>query len=172
MTMKTTVLTLSTLLLAVSTSFAGGDTAYHTVTFRGTVESASGVAPITEKYFVAPGNFMVAGYDLLSAFDFLSLQEWSDTNADGIPETYVRELFRQSHSATLPSRNFAVNLTDTVVPAGEHSMSVSGKVKVKNGVQTGFTAKVVGALDSLINGSVVDSIVKGTMTTRGSAGAF
>jgi hypothetical protein len=35
---------------------------------------------------------------------------------------------------------------------------------------TVLTAKVVGALDSLINGSVVDSVVKGTMTTRGPAG--
>jgi hypothetical protein len=170
--MKTTALTVSTLLLSVSASFAGGETAYHTVSFRGTVESASGVAKITEAYFVAPGNYMVAGYDLLSPFDFLSLQEWSDTNADGVPETFVRLLFNRTHSAVLPSRNFAVNLTDTVAPAGDHSLSVSGKVKVKNGVQTGFTAKVVGALDSLINGSVVDSVVKGTMTTRGPAAAF
>ena len=165
--MTTAVLTIATFFLAVSASFAGGQTVYQTVSFRGTIESASGVAPITEKYFLGAGNYMVAAYDLLSAFDFLSLQEWSDTNGDGIPETYVRELFRQSHSAVLPSKNFAVSLTDTVIPAGEHSMSVSGKVKVKNGAQTGFTAKVVGALDSLINGSVVDSVVKGTMTTRG-----
>ena len=44
------------------------------------------------------------------------------------------------------------------------------QVKVKNGVQTGFTAKVVGALDSLINGSVVDSVIKGTLTTVGRPG--
>ncbi len=36
--------------------------------------------------------------------------------------------------------------------------------------QTGFTAKVVGALDSLINGSVVDSVIKGTLTTVGPQG--
>lgn len=172
MTMKTIALTASALLLTASASFAGGLTIYQTVSFRGTIESTSGVASITEKYFVGAGNFMVAGYDLLSSFDFLSLQEWSDSNADGIPDTYVRELFRQSHSAVVPSKNFAVSLTDTVIPAGEHSMSVSGKVKVKNGVATGFTAKVVGALDSLVNGSVVDSIVKGTMTTRGPVGGM
>lgn len=170
--MKTAALTVASLLLSVSASFAGGETAYHTVSFRGTVETASGVAKITEAYFVAPGNYMVAGYDLLSSFDYLSLQEWSDTNSDGVPETFVRVLFSHTHSAALPSRNFAVSLTDSVAPAGEHAMNVSGKVKVKNGVQTGFTAKVVGAMDSLFNGSVVDSVVKGTMTTRGRAGAF
>ena len=168
--MKTTVLTVSALLLAVSASFAGGETVYQTVRFRGTVESASGVTRITEAYFVAPGNFMVAGYDLVSSIDFLSLQEWADTNVDGAPDTVVRELFRQTHSAVLPSRNFAVNLNETVAPAGDNALSVSGKVKVKDGVQTGFTAKVVGALDSLINGSVVDSVIKGTLTTRGRTG--
>lgn len=82
----------------------------------------------------------------------------------------MRELFRHTHSAALPSKNFAVNLTDSVVPAGDNALSVSGKVKVKDGVQTGFTAKVVGALDSLINGSVVDSVIKGTLTTVGRPG--
>lgn len=169
--MKTTILTITTLLLAVSTSFAGGATAYHPVRFRGTIETASGVTRITEAYFVAPGNFMVAGYDLLSSFDFLVLQEWSDTNADGAPDTFVRTLFNHTHSAVLPNKKFAVSLADSVFPAGDNAISVSGQVKVKNGVQTGFSAKVIGALDSSINGSVVDSVIKGTLTTSGKTGA-
>lgn len=167
MTMKTTILTISTLLLAVATSFAGGATAYHPVRFRGTIERANGVQRFTEANFVGPGNFLVAGYDLLSNFDFLSLQEWSDTNADGAPDTFVRTIFVQTHSAVLPNNKFAVNLSDAF---GAGNYSVSGKVKVKNGVQTGFSAKVTGAQDSQVLGSVVDGIFKGTLVTSGKVG--
>jgi hypothetical protein len=167
MTMKTTVLTIATLLLAVATSFAGGATAYHPVRFRGTLETASGVQRFTEADFVGPGNFLVAGYDLLSNFDFLSLQEWSDTNADGAPDTFVRIVFVQTHSAVLPNNKFAVNLSDGL---GVSAFSVSGKVKVKDGVQTGFSAKVTGAQDSQVSSAAADGVFKGTLITSGKVG--
>jgi hypothetical protein len=47
---------------------------------------------------------------------------------------------------------------------------VSGKVKVKDGVQTGFSAKVTGAQDSQVNSAAADGIFKGTLVTSGKVG--
>ena len=163
--MKTTILTLAALSLAATSALA--DHVTQQVRFRGTAESAEGSSTVTEQDFVAPGNFMVVEYDLIPATKDFEVEEWSDTNDDGVPDTFVRTLFSATHIAALPNKKFAVNITDEVLPLNDSALSVTGKVKVKNENQAGFTGKVVGVLvDEDYNGGI-DVLFKGTMKTVG-----
>jgi hypothetical protein len=153
--MKSTILSLAILSFAATSALA--DHVTQQVRFRGTTESS----------FVAPGNFMVVNYDLIPALKEFTVEEWSDSNADGVPDTFVRNLFTHTHIAALPNKKFAANITDAVAPLNDSALSVSGKVKVKNEDQAGFTGKVVGVLvDEDYNGGV-DVLLKGTMTAFG-----
>jgi hypothetical protein len=163
--MKTSILTLATLALATSATLA--DHVSQQVRLRGTSESPTGITAVTEANFVAAGNFMVVYYDLIPGTKEFTVQEWSDTNADGTPDTFVRDLFTATHVAALPNKKFAVNITDAVLPLGDSALSITGKVKVKDEDQIGFVGKVLGVLvDEDANGGD-DVLFKGTMTTFG-----
>lgn len=162
--MKTLVLAFAAIMLGISASVA--DHISIEVRVRGVAEDDFGTFRITESYFVGPGNYLVADFDAIPSLEDFDLEEWSDTNLDGIPDTFVASLYSETHMASLENRKFSANLTDDAL--GESALSLLGRVKVNNDLdQVGVQAKVQGVLiDDEIDGGL-ETIFKGHLKSRG-----
>lgn len=137
---------------------------------------------VTEAFFLAnPANFLVVFLDVVPVNVEFTLEEWSDTNADGIPDTFVSEIATDSAMSSFenPAENasrFYVILspTDTDLDNdGTEDFNGSlacdgGKAKTDGSSAVKWSCKLSGpAHDEFNSGEGVDSYLKGTLRSVG-----
>jgi len=174
--MKKLILLYVGILLGASTCMADHES--FLTSFRGVAETPTGKVRVTEADILGnPANFLVTNVDLDgfggSANDF-DLEEWSDTNADGIPDTFVASLFGDISVAALLSGKFGATIRGVDPADGsvdlEPTLTVRGKARFEfsDGESIlGYVAAVVGQID--FDDSDGPQLITGRLRTVGPA---
>jgi hypothetical protein len=179
-------ITLLLVILSAGPAFAGH--AYFQAQFSGTLQTdvdRDGKlerTKVDETFFLAnPANFLVVYLDVVPVTVEFQLQEWSDTNVDGIPDTFVSDIagrYAMSSFAN-PAGNaskFYVILTPTDTDLdddGTEDFNGSlacdgGKATTDGSSAVKWSCKLSGpAHDENTSGVGNDSYLKGTLRSKG-----
>ena len=183
--MRSFSITLLLALLAAGPAFAGHRSLQ--ATFNGTLttdvdrDGKPERTKVTEAYFLSdPANFLVVYLDVVPSTVEFVLQEWSDTNADDIPDTFVSEIAAQNAMSSFenPADNaskFYVTLTPTDTDLDNDGIEdfngglfCDGKAKTNGSSALNFSCKLSGPAHSENNsGEGNDSSLKGTVKSVG-----
>ena len=140
---------------------------------------------VTESFFLSdPANFLVVELDVVPVTMDFTLMEWSDTNVDGIPDTFVSEIahrhsmsaFENAASAEEGSASkfyVVLEATDTDLDNDgtedfNGALACSGKAKTDGSSAVTWSCKLSGpAHDENNSGEGNDAVLKGTLRSTG-----
>jgi hypothetical protein len=136
---------------------------------------------VTEKFFLAnPDNYLVVNLDVVPVNIAFTMEEWSDTNADLIPDTFVSTIASNSAMSAFenPSENaskFYVILAPTDTDLNNDGiedfnggLACEGKAKTDGVSALNWSCKISGpAHDEFNSGEGNDSSLKGTLRSTG-----
>ena len=189
--MRVFSITLLLAILSAGPAFAGH--ADFQVTFSGTLhtdvdrDGKTEHTKVTEAFFLSdPANFLVVNLDVVPTTMDFTLEEWSDTNEDQIPDTFVSEIAGRAAMSAFqnPAENaskFYVILTPTDTDLDNDGtedfnggLACEGKAKTgevdspQEGSAVKWSCKISGpAHDENSAGEGNDAYLKGTLRSSG-----